>query len=282
LQHKDKYHETPQPFRIQKRLALNQCFRSVQSLLRKDSELTYVTFGGDNLYDLVDLVMVLDLKSLRLNVFSYEHDAKVAARAGCCPVLTTLKKIPTVKIRIIESSFPDDVTLLKNLKRTHRFIYFLDFFGTFTERQAQYVGELVRAGLIVPEDFLLITSCLSPRIVHQEGFMKHFEPHFRTYYPGKEINRDFRVRNHVDLLLDLEFARLFQASRVLRPKNVLGPQPLRKLRYRDSQAHMGVWLFEIIKATGPQISLSDIRFEDFPESFVPIRHAPGSIPNIFE
>ena len=52
------YGDVLQPYRIQKRLALNQCFRLIRKDFGLPQKFAYVTFGGEDLYDAMDLVPI--------------------------------------------------------------------------------------------------------------------------------------------------------------------------------------------------------------------------------
>src|SRR4051812_42226643 len=99
------YHELPQPFRIQKRLVLNQCFKSIQSQWHPGDTINYVTFGGEHLYDVMDLVGVFDIRDQHLNVVSYEENGEVAAKSRTCSVAATLSKVPTISVEIVPTVF---------------------------------------------------------------------------------------------------------------------------------------------------------------------------------
>src|SRR6266542_1406330 len=94
------YHTVPQASRIQKRLVLNQCFKHIHDLVGKMEAFTYVTFGGAELYDVVDLVSVFDVRHHRMTIISYEQDELVAAASQKCPVARTLSQINSLRVRI--------------------------------------------------------------------------------------------------------------------------------------------------------------------------------------
>ena len=97
-----------QPYRIQKRLVLNQCFKSILASDTVDQTLNYVTFGGEDLYDVMDLVSVFDIRHLELRVLSYEENDSVAVKSRTCPVAANLSRIDTVSVEIVSSSFGDN------------------------------------------------------------------------------------------------------------------------------------------------------------------------------
>ena len=156
------YHDVPQPYRIQKRLVLNQCFKCIQLQWPSGLTINYVTFGGEEIYDVMDMVGIFDIRSHRLNIVSYEEDGDVAARSRVCAVAKTLSKVPTVSIDIVPTVFFEDAVTINLLRRSGSFIYFLDDTKTFGERQANNLAELLGAGLLRHGDWLLITSCLTP------------------------------------------------------------------------------------------------------------------------
>ena len=167
----ETYHEYPQPFRIQKRLVLNQCFKCIQDHGQLKESVNYVTFGGEELYDLMDLVSVFDIRYHRLNIVSYEARRNVAEKARICPVASTLSKLSTVSIDIVPTIFFENDKQLWSLRQSGPLIYFLDDTRVFGDSQANTLLDLLRAGLLHKGDWLLITSCLTPRVVRQSSFM---------------------------------------------------------------------------------------------------------------
>jgi hypothetical protein len=140
----ETYHEYPQPYRIQKRLVLNQCFKSIQSDDQRTKIINYVTFGGEDLYDLMDFVSVFDLRYHTLNIVSYEEHEDVAKRSRTCAVAVTLSKVSTVSIEIVPTVFFENARPLRALRPLGPFIYFLDDTKTFGVRQADTLLELLR------------------------------------------------------------------------------------------------------------------------------------------
>src|SRR5258708_30927956 len=102
----EQYHRLPQGMRIQKRLALNQCFREIHPSVDAVSTITYVTFGGSDLYDVMDLLAVWSLKSHSFHVVSFEIDREIAEQARACPVARTLALVETVNVEIFSAEFP--------------------------------------------------------------------------------------------------------------------------------------------------------------------------------
>ncbi len=280
----DIYHTLPQASRIQKRLVLNQCFKTIGDIVGKLDSLIYVTFGGAELYDVMDLVAVFDVRRHRLAVVSYEEDDGIAESSQRCPVASTLSQIETVRVIIVPSPFFDQAAPLHELRATGRFIYFLDDTRPFSGIQANKLGELLRENLLRAGDFLLVTSCITPRVMHQPRFMADHAETFKLFYgPYCNPDRDFKVRNHVDLLLALTLSK---HDRVV---NLAGgtlsrvrARLHRKFKYRDTRAAMGLWLFEISQASLRTVRLADNEFEEFPIAFAHRPEAEEEIPDIFD
>jgi len=95
----------PKRFGLQKRLVLNRCFKLVQEHASAFGKLTYVTFGGEDLYDVMDLLCVFDVSSLELRIVSYEMDEAVAKNAQRCPVTKTLTRSKRCRSRSWRSTF---------------------------------------------------------------------------------------------------------------------------------------------------------------------------------
>lgn len=279
----DLYHSVPQAARIQKRLALNQCFRTMREACGRSDSLTYVTFGGEEMHDVMDFLAVFDVKDHRLSIVSYEEDSAVATKSSTCPVATTLSQIETVSITVVSSPFFDQPSPLHQARDLGRFIYFLDDTKPFGALQAEKVEELLRSALLRDADFLLITSCITPRIMHQASFLQDHLEEFHSYFGNDAVvDRDFKVRNHVDMHL----GRVFSAhdkfadisdGQLLRLRPVL----LRKLRYRDTRAAMGLWLYKIQRATKRSVTIADVDFERFPISFSYKPEQEEGIPDLF-
>jgi hypothetical protein len=277
----DVYHGgLQQPYRIQKRLVLNQCFKSILAKHTIEQTLTYVTFGGEDLYDVMDLVSVFDIRRLKLRILSYEENDTVAVKSRTCPVAATLSRIDTVSVEIVSSALGDNHLPIRALRSQGRFIYFLDDTRTFREPHAEVLLELLRSELLRQGDYLLITSCLTPRVVNQPRFMLHHQGTYRTFFgPRIPVDQEFRVRNHVDLFVALMFSR-YQGIRAGQGK-FLRASLMRKFRYNDTRAVMGLWLYQLDFGADRRFALRDIDFEQFPHAFA---RAPAAeeIPNIFE
>src|SRR5438552_18222678 len=119
----------------------------------------------------MDLLAVFDLTATELVIFSYEGDSDIATKATRCPVFRALQRIGSIKVRVVPKTFPDGMEILETFRDEGAMIYFLDYFGTFGVRDARTIGFLLESRLLRDRDYLLITSCLTPRVVHQPNFM---------------------------------------------------------------------------------------------------------------
>ena len=255
------------PYRIQKRLVLNQCFKTIlQDLGKQPPVFTYVTFGGKQLYDLLDLISVFDIQKSKIYVKSYEVEPDVAKAARSCPVSRTLGKMSSVFIEIVPNALQEN-TLTPLIKAAvHRpFLYFLDYLNPFGLSYQSELIALIRARCLRPGDYLMITSNLTPRVMYhtRRPFMESHVGAFRTYFGlgGGAISPKFRERNHVDLLVG-------QACSIIARESSPGPyidsRLLDKYRYRDSRTPMGVWIYRIEKTLRPATRLKDVPFKDYP------------------
>jgi hypothetical protein len=277
----ETYHEYQQPYRIQKRLVLNQCFKCIQADDQLTKTINYVTFGGEDLYDLMDFVGVFDIRHHNLNVVSYEEHEDIARKSCISAVAITLSKVSTISIEIVPTLFFENARRLRTLRPSGPFIYFLDDTKTFGDRQANTLLDLLTAGLLYDRDWLLITSCLTPRVVRQPRFMNRYDSTFKLFYGIKTIiDVEFRVRNHVDLLVALTFSRYQQIK--IGTFGQLRATLLRKFKYRDTRADMGLWLYRIESVDLNSSGLVDQQFEEFPHAFEKIPQMIEEIPNIFE
>ena len=137
------YHSVPQSSRIQKRLVLNQCFKTAREIVGRGEQLTYVTYGGEELHDVMDFLAVFDVRQHQLRVVSYEQDAAAAERSSQCPVASTLSQIDTIRVQIVPTAFFDQPAPLIEARPEGRFIYFLDDTKPFTSVQSSRTGEPV-------------------------------------------------------------------------------------------------------------------------------------------
>lgn len=269
-----------QPYRIQKRLVLNQCFKSILASDTVKQTLNYVTFGGEDLYDVMDLVSVFDIRQLELRVLSYEENDSVAVKSRTCPVAANLSRIDTVSVEIVSSPFGDNYRPIRALRSQGSFIYFLDDTRTFRELHAEVLLELLRSELLREGDYLLITSCLTPRVVNQPRFMRRYEGTYRTFFgPRTSVDQEFKVRNHVDLFVAMTFSR-YQGIQT-GGRRFLRVTLMRKFKYNDTRAVMGLWLYRLESTGDRTFALRDTDFEEFPHAFVRVPDEEG-IPNIFD
>lgn len=274
------YHAVPQAFRIQKRLVLNRCFKLVRDRVTSFAKLTYVTFGGGDLYDVMDLLCVFDIGSLELNVVSYEMDEEIARTAQRCAVTKTLNKVKTVSIEIMPIDFPSGIERYSRAKSMNTFVYFLDYTKTFSDGERQAIAQLLAADMLRAGDYLLVTSCLTPRVVHQARFMDAYRSSFSIFFGGGSPSRDFKVRNHVDLFLGLVSSD-FEKQRAWSSKSNVRFELLGKLRYNDTRAPMGVWVYAVQPSDRTLTHLPDRDFELFPKDFV-YKKPKDDVINIFD
>ena len=109
--------------------------------------------------------------------------------------------------------------------------------------------------------------------------MSRYDGTFRTFYGARiGIAREFRARNHVDLLVARTFSN-YRPAGVTRGGQ-LEAALQRKFKYRDTSG-MGLWLYRIDEVSRNPGLLVDHQFEEFPHAFEHIRKEP-EVPNIFE
>lgn len=274
----ETYHDSiEQPYRIQKRLSLNQCFRRIRADGIDLSSLVYVTFGGKELYDVMDLLAVFNLRDFNsLNVISYELHQPTAEHARSCFVTQALNQVTRVRVKVYDKAFPARLDYLAGLRTGKRFVYYLDYTGTFKRAQAGTIRILLESQLLRAGDYFLITSCLSPRYVGQDAFLAEQTTALKLYYGSAQtIDKEFKVRNHVDFLVNQVFIGYERIARATANGVALSPTLLCKFRYQDTRAPMGLWLYRVDQAPSPT-SLTDSTFDDFPEAFKPLG-APVSV-----
>jgi hypothetical protein len=274
------YHDVPQPYRIQKRLALNQCFRTIRAEFNLPERFVYVTFGGRDLYDAMDLVSVFNVREHEIGIVSYEQDHGTAIACRSSPVATTLSRIGTVSVDIIIAQFPSSLERLHELRPNRTFVYFLDYTGTFKDNEAATFLELLESGLLRAHDFVLITSCLSARVLHNERLMTKYDSSFRLLFRPGRLDVGFRDRNLVDLLVNLSLSRFEKTQPEAGTMGFLGARLLGKYKYQDSRAPMGLWLYRIEPMNRRIAKLADVRFDEFPVAFS--KPQEPEIPNIFD
>jgi hypothetical protein len=109
--------------------------------------------------------------------------------------------------------------------------------------------------------------------------MSQYDVTFKLLYgPQIAVTMEFKVRNHVDLLVALIFSQYQPVETDTHGQ--LRATLLRKFRYRDTRTNMGLWLYRI-DATNPNTRLVDRQFEEFPHAFEKIEIIE-EIPNIFD
>lgn len=254
------------PYRIQKRLVLNQCFKAILADLgTQPPAITYVTFGGRQLYDLLDLVNVFDIQKSKIFVKSYEVEPEVAEGARTCVVSKTLGKMKSISIDIVPNALQETtLTPLIRVAKHRPFFYFLDYLTPYgLSSQADLIA-LIRGRCLRAGDYLMITSNLTPRVMYnsRRPFMENQVSAFRTYFGlgGATVPPNFRERNHVDLLIG-------QACSIIASESKPGPyvdcRLIGKFRYKDT-TRMGVWVYRVEKAARVAVHLKDIPFVDYP------------------
>ncbi len=255
----NKYHAFPQADRIQKRLVLNRCFKQVlQQGTPWPGSLIYITLGGGDVRDLLDLVCVFDVTKFEVRAFSFESEMDIARAAASSAVVTTLSKIPTVDVSIVHGAISSAADRLREIRPQNRFIYFLDYTRVFTRSRSEDLETLLSARLLRSGDFLLITSNLTPRYLRQEAFMRRDMDVLHEIFGAKANGMDFRERNHVDYYVAQIFSRAYAGFIARR---------LTRIRYNDTGTPMGVWVFEIKNGNGTFDWVDDL-FEEYPSSFI--------------
>jgi hypothetical protein len=237
-----------------------------------------VTFGGQDLYDTMDLLSVFNLTRSQVTILSYEESPAISQEARRSPVFRALSRVPSINIQIISARFPSDVELIQKLRGDDPFIYFLDYTGTFGRADTRAVQLLLENQLIRQDDFVLITSSLTPRVVNQPRFMSRYTASFQLLFQNAHVDSSFKIRNHVDLLFALALSDFERTSQALGSRQRMRATLLKKYKYSDSSA-MGLWLYAL--ETGkPTNTILDCPFEEFPHAFSAPRRA--DIPNIFD
>jgi len=259
------YHESGETLRVRKRLVLNECFRLIRDNCGSINRFTYITLGGQHLRDVLDLVNVFSIREYRISIFSYEKNHAHASITEKSDVGRVLSLFDGITVNTIQGQFPCKQELLVGVRHQGPFLYFLDYTKTFSEHKAEEVASLADYDLLRPGDYLLITCCVSPRIVHQRRFMAQYRACFRRYFSHKPINRDFRIRNHVELLLERALSRQRRTAKHTNPSRIR-VDTLTKYRYRDTMITMGLWLMQVRLRSKGKRKLRDKAFTDFPES----------------
>jgi len=197
----------------------------------------------------------------------------VAARARECVVARALKKVETFDLEVVPRLIgADSLEPIEAKRKSEPCITFLDFLNPFSEANQDVVFSLLRSGCLRPKDFLLVTSSLTERVLHQPTFMDSYSIAFQQYFKIKEaeITRDFKIRNHVDLLVA---QASIKAANDIGGKIFTTVELLSKFRYRDTRTPMGVWLFRINQSGALPTKLHDLPLEDYPWSAEPSEDA---------
>jgi hypothetical protein len=271
----DPYHNSiPAAQRIQKRLVLNRSFKRVRDHAKTLESVTYMTFGGEDLYDVMDLLCVFDVSKIELRVVSYEQNEETLKTAKRCRIVRTLDKLDSVSFKFTNSDFPTGIERYHRGASAQRFVYFLDYMGTFGDSERKAVAHLMSGSMLRPGDYVLITSALNPFHVNKPTFMHKHREAFAVFFDKESPSADFKIRNHVDLHLgmaasDLQLQGSWRAGELLR-FDLLG-----KFRYNDTGTPMGVWVYAVSGTSARVVRLKDARFEAFPSAFA---YAPIAVP----
>jgi hypothetical protein len=157
----------------------------------------------------------------------------------------------------------DSLDPVENAQNKRPFIFFLDFFTPFSELNQSVVYSLLTSGCLRPGDYLMVTSSLTQRVLHQQNFMNRFVSDFRHYFglADGQVTTEFKVRNHVDLLI---------AQAVMHSAKGNDGEPhvnanlMAKYKYQDTRTPMGVWLYKLEQVTAVPSKLTDMKFMEYP------------------
>lgn len=263
------YHKvTPPSERIQKRLVLNQCFRLISESLSKKNGgagLTYVTFGGATLTDVLDFFSVFDIRKGQYSVLSFEECQLEANQANISAVKKAIGM--RVDVQVVNGDLGVNLDKLSGVLEKSRKIFFLDFtdhFCTNAHKHQGLVEQLLNFRFLEDDDYLIITSALDPRTVTRPNFMKNYVGKFCDYFSVTEgdVDQAFKIRNYVDLLVAETFVNY---GYITGPEGFfLVPKLMNKYRYRDSKIPMGKWVFEIRKSSRCISVLDDMQLDEYP------------------
>lgn len=254
----ETYHKLPQSSRIQKRLALNHLFKLVESEIPTSvTRLGYITFGGAELGDLLDMALVFDVTAYEISCVTYEKEKKQARAAAASPVAKTLNRIETVSVRVVRGDINSSFSHIKDVRPRALCIYFLDYTKVVTDADVDVVTHLVDENLLREGDYLLVTSSLTPRVTRQQTRLQRNRDLLQEHLGRSSFDEDFVERNFVDLHVSRSFRRTYQKSTRC--------DCVKKIRYRDTSA-MGTWLFRVTGGTQPW-TWPDMDFFDFPRNF---------------
>ena len=109
-------------------------------------------------------------------------------------------------MRVVSGSFPDfKIDKLKEEKSGSQAIYYLDYCKVFQDTGVETVETLLSYGLLEAGDHFLVTSSLNPFVFMKPAFMDEHSTRFKTYFGVKEVDTEFKTKNHVDLLVTKAF-----------------------------------------------------------------------------
>jgi len=80
----------------------------------------------------------------------------------------------SLQLDVLAERFPGALQHLDALRGRGPFLYFLDYTNVFGYRETLDIADIFRGGLIRSGDFVMITSCVSPRIVRQPRFLHKY------------------------------------------------------------------------------------------------------------
>jgi hypothetical protein len=113
--------------------------------------------------------------------------------------------------------------------------------------------------------------------------MLSYEDTFKLFYGTSIIvDPEFKIRNHVDLLVGIALSRFERESLTAGIRQPLYAKLLRKFRYQDTKTPMGLWLYRFERSLTHSTKLEDGLFEEFPQAYAKKEEIEEEIPNIFE
>jgi hypothetical protein len=246
------YHKTKQNERIAKRLALHDCFNAYLTGHFKNANLVYITFGGEDLVDILDFILCALCRTgnYSLKVFSYEEDLDVFQKSKNSSIYKTFNGNPRVTINIINSSFPDDISLLKRNRETSNFIYHLDYTGVYKERQLNTIEYLYEKRMLKKNDGLLITSAFAERVLRgrMKTRLKKYKVGIGFFYKKESVSDEFVENNYIEYLIIRSIYEIVSHYKHLDGYEDFKCTMLKKIRYQDTKTKM---------------LLHSFRFEDF-------------------
>lgn len=247
--------------RVQKRVVLHQSFRSIKDRLNSNQKILYLTFGGSGLWDVLDLVIALNPMDTEIRVNSFELDSRITKEALNSKVYKQLNKLPSVKIEVHNGRFPDDFL---NFDRDRigfdRCVLYLDWKDVFKMRHAEDVCELLGREVLTQDDFIVVTSSMTERVINQPNFVSNHVNLFERYYG--ESSHDFRKDHFVETLITSKLRSKdlwIGTDHPVQPKSV---ELVSKFLYKDT-SRMGLWLFNIIQTKKPGELVKTTNFTGF-------------------